>query len=464
MAKKLSLFPHGTMIDGSGNLTLRGHRAAELAARYGTPLYIYDVETIRHKIAMYRQVMVTYPGESRLSYASKAFLCCALVQLMIEERVGLDVASAGEIFVARYAGANPDELHLHGNNKTPLDLKTALQAGLGRIVVDNVNELELLTEMAAAQNQQTKVWLRVTPDVAVKTHHRYTVTGVAGSKFGFTPDQVERIARPLLAGDGQSALQLTGLHVHLGSHFADDRPVVRAVDRLLDLAHLLREKYSWSLRELCLGGGWGQRYHPSDRQMLIKPFVISLVNAVEAGCRSRGLPLPTIVLEPGRSLVAQAGVALYTVGSRKVVPGVQTYVNIDGGLADNPRPALYQAQYTALLANRASEAETETVAVAGPFCESGDLLTQAVDLPVALPGDTLAVPVAGAYHLSMASNYNGALKPTVVFIDGDEARVVQQRETFEDLVRRDKTDSYSWFAAGRCYTNKHTQTHCLSGD
>ncbi|NJN96444.1 MAG: DUF839 domain-containing protein, partial [Anaerolineales bacterium] len=197
------------------------------------------------------------------------------------------------------------------------------------------------------------------------------------------------------------------------------------------------DRYGWDLAELSPGGGWGVPYHPNDPPMPIEPFAGSLIAAVVEGCRQRKLAWPELVLEPGRSLVAQAGVALYRVGGRKVIPGVRTYVSIDGGLADNPRPALYQAKYTALLANRAGEAETETVAIAGPFCESGDVLIQSVDLPVAAPGDILAVPVAGAYQLSMSSNYNAALRPAVVFIDGDEVKLVQRRETFEDLVTRD---------------------------
>jgi diaminopimelate decarboxylase len=213
--------------------------------------------------------------------------------------------------------------------------------------------------------------------------------------------------------------------------------VAEGVERLLDVAVRLRERYGWELAELSPGGGWGVPYHPGDPPMPIEPFAGSLIAAVVEGCRQRKLAWPELVLEPGRSLVAQAGVALYCVGGRKVIPGVRTYVSIDGGLADNPRPALYQAKYTALLANRAGEAETETVAIAGPFCESGDVLIQSVDLPVAAPGDILAVPVTGAYQLSMGSNYNAALRPAVVFIDGDEVKLVQRRETFEDLVQRD---------------------------
>ncbi|GIK38196.1 MAG: diaminopimelate decarboxylase [Chloroflexota bacterium] len=452
MLNKLSLFPLTTTIDPAGHLTLREHRAVDLAAQFGTPLYVYDLGTIRSRIATYRRALASYPGQTRLTYASKAFLCPALARLMAAEGVGLDIASAGELFIARRGGADPAYMHLHGNNKTRRDLSEALQAGVGRIVVDNATELQLLAQLAAEQGRPINIWLRVTPDVTVETHHRYTVTGSADSKFGFPLKEAEAAAGNLLekqqgskGAEGQgreedAPLRLTGLHLHLGSHFHDVEPVAEGVERLLDLAVRLREKYGWEMRELCPGGGWGVPYHPSDPPMPVEPFVTDLVAATATSCRRRGLPLPELTLEPGRSLVAQAGVALYTVGGRKVIPGVRTYVSIDGGLTDNPRPALYQAKYTTLLANRAGEAETETVAIAGPFCESGDVLIQAVDLPLAAPGDLLAVPVAGAYQLSMSSNYNAALRPAVVFIDGSEVKLVQRRETFEDLVARDVVD------------------------
>ena len=437
MRHKLALFPQTAAIDADGYLTLHGHRAADLAAQFGTPLYLYDLATIRAQIRRYRQALAAYPGPARLTYAGKAFLCSALARLMTEEGVGLDVASAGELFIARRGGADPAYMHLHGNNKTRFDLTEALQAGVGRIVVDNGAELALLAKLAGQRQQTVKIWLRVTPDVAVETHHHYTLTGAADSKFGFPLAEVEEVAAQLIGASDTSPLRLAGLHFHLGSHFHEAEPVARAVGRLLDLAAGLRETHSWEVPELCPGGGWGAPYHPDDPPMPLQPFVAGVVEAVVEGCRRRGLPLPALILEPGRSLVAQAGVALYTIGGRKVIPGVRTYLAIDGGLADNPRPALYQARYTALLANRAGEPETETVAIAGPFCESGDILIQAVKLPPARPGDILAVPAAGAYHLSMSSNYNAALRPAVVFIETAGARLVQRRETFEDLVRRD---------------------------
>lgn len=439
ISTKLPLFPYNSTIDADGHLLLNGHSAVELARQFGTPLYVYDVQTIRRQIAAYRRALGRYAGSTQLTYASKAFLCTALAKVMTAEGVGLDVASAGEIFIARHGGADPAAMHLHGNNKTRHDLHEALQAGVGRIVVDNAVELEQLATMATERNQPIKVWLRITPDVAVETVHAYTVTGTADSKFGFPLSEAESVAKKVLASENR-LIELTGLHVHLGSHFHDAGPVAQALERLLDLAAKLHSDFDWHLSELCAGGGWGVRYHPDDPLMPVEPFVTGVTAAVERGCRARRLPLPHLILEPGRSLVAQAGVALYTVGGRKVIPGVRTYVSVDGGLADNPRPALYEARYTALLANRAEEPETETVAIAGPFCETGDIVIQAVDLPVARPGDILAMPAAGAYQLSMSSNYNAALRPAVVFIEGNEdngIKKVQHRETVEDLIRRD---------------------------
>jgi diaminopimelate decarboxylase len=328
-------------------------------------------------------------------------------------------------------------MQLHGNNKTRRDLSEALRVGVGRIVVDNEAELELLAQLAAERRQTANVWLRVTPDVAVETHHRYTVTGTADSKFGLPLEEAKTVAESMVGADGPSPLRLTGLHLHLGSHFHEAGPVAKALERLLDLAARLRESHQWELQELCPGGGWGVPYHPENPPMPVEPYVAEVIEAVVNGCQQRGLPLPELILEPGRSLVAQAGVALYTVGGRKVIPGGRTHVSVDGGLADNPRPALYRAKYTALLANRAREPEIETVAIAGPFCESSDILIEAVGLPLAAPGDILAVPVAGAYQLSMSSNYNAALRPAVVFIEGEEVRLAQRREIFEDLIARD---------------------------
>jgi diaminopimelate decarboxylase len=435
---KFNLFPLNTTIDHDGHLLLHKHRAADLVAQFGSPLYVYHTPTIHHQISTYHRKLADYPGPSQLTYASKAFLCPALVELMTKANVGLDVASAGEIFIARTGGAIPEELHLHGNNKTVRDLTAAVESNLGRIVVDNRDELALLAQIARQQQKTPYIWLRVTPNVAVITHHRYTVTGTADSKFGIPLPEVEEVAASIIQGEYADVLQLSGLHVHLGSHFHDAQPLAAAIELLIETARQLQDRYSWQLQELCPGGGWGVRYQPQDPPMPVEPFLTDLLRAVLSACHKRGLPIPRLILEPGRSLVARAGVALYQVGSRKQLPNGRKFLGIDGGLADNPRPALYQAQYTAVIANRAGQPETETVAIAGPFCESSDVLIEKVDLPPASPGDIVAIPTAGAYQLSMSSNYNGYLKPAVLFIETNGAvRLVQRRETFEDLIRRD---------------------------
>jgi diaminopimelate decarboxylase len=281
-----------------------------------------------------------------------------------------------------------------------------------------------------------RVWLRLNPDAAVKTHHAYTVTGTAGSKFGLPLAEAETLARELVDGHPRDPLRLTGLHFHLGSNFRETGPVLAALAPALDLAARLRAG-GWEIEEICPGGGLAVPYLPDDEPAPVEPFVRALASGVEAACRARGFRLPRLVLEPGRSLVARAGVALYTVGARKVASSGSVFVSVDGGLADNPRPALYQAGYTALLADRAGEPPAEAVAVAGRYCESGDILIGSVWLPYARPGDVLAVPVAGAYQLSMASNYNGALRPVVLFMEGGQATLAQRRETLADLVQRD---------------------------
>ena len=307
--KKLALFPRTAAIDSDGHLRLNHHRAVDLAAQFGTPLYVYDLETIRTQIKAYRQALAGFPGPTRLTYASKAFLCSALAGFMSRAGVGLDIASAGELFIAQHGGADPAHMHLHGNNKTLADLEQALQAGVGRIVVDNQAELERLIQLADRRRQPVKIWLRITPDVIVETHHRYTVTGAADSKFGLPLDEAQTVAETIVAAEDR--LQLLGLHLHLGSHFYEVEPVIQAAAKLLDLVLYLHEKYSWTLSELCPGGGWGVPYHPDDPPMPVGPFVSRLVEDLAAGCRQRGLAWPTLILEPGRSLVAQAGVALY---------------------------------------------------------------------------------------------------------------------------------------------------------
>jgi diaminopimelate decarboxylase len=431
----LPLFPDSAHIDPDGHLHLAGLDAPSLAKEFGTPLYVYDEATIRARCRAYRDALAAhYPAPGEIAYAAKAFLCTAMAQLVAAEDMGLDVVSGGELYVALQAGFPAARIHFHGNNKSPAELASALDVGVGRIVADSFYELETLARLAAERDAVARVWLRISPNVDAHTH-AYRKTGLLDSKFGF----------PLATGDAARAAQqalcsphlaLTGLHVHIGSQIFERAPFLQAVEALLDFAAEMKPD-GFELRELSPGGGLGVRYVESDPPAPIEPYVQALSQAVAQGCQARGLPLPRLILEPGRSIVAQAGVALYTVGARKEIPGLRTYVSVDGGMADNPRPALYGARYTAILADKADQPLTETITVAGKFCESGDVLIRDVRLPRAEPGDLLAVPASGAYNLAMSSNYNQAPRPAAVLVRDGEARLILRRETYDDLTRRD---------------------------
>ena len=449
----LPVFPNTAHIAPNGHLHLAGLDVVALAAEFGTPLYVYDEATIRDRCRAYRDALAAhYPAPAEAAYAAKAFLCIAMAQLVAEEGLGLDVVSGGELHVALRAGFPAARIHFHGNNKSPAELALALEAGVGRVVVDNFYELETLARLAAERGVVAAIWLRLSPNVDAHTHtHRKT--GLLDSKFGF----------PLATGDATRAVQialanphlaLTGLHAHIGSQIFETEPFVQTAQVLLDFAAEM-QSHGFELRELSPGGGLGVCYVESDPPAPIEPYVQTVSRAVVKGCKTQGLPLPRLVLEPGRSIVGPAGVALYTVGARKEIPGLRTYLSVDGGMADNLRPALYGARYTAILANKANHPPAETVTVAGKFCESGDVLIRDLCLPRAEPGDLLAVPVSGAYNLAMSSNYNQAPRPAAVLAhDGQalrqgpwsfgprakgsgQARLILRRETYDDLTRRD---------------------------
>jgi diaminopimelate decarboxylase len=433
----LQLLPLSATRATDGALALGGCSLAELAQRYGTPLYIYDAATLDSAAASYQMALAcVYPGGWEIAYAAKAWLNTATARWAAERGLGLDVVSAGELAIALHGGFPAERIHFHGNNKRPDELAAALAAGVGRIVVDHAGELALLNDLALAQGTRQPIWLRVNPDVDVDTHG-HTRTGHAGSKFGLAlaDGTAEAVARQALAMPG---VALLGLHCHVGSQFREAAPLTQAVQRLLDLAAQLHAATGWQLAELSPGGGWAVPYVPHQALGLpaIEEYVGQVAAAVVEECQRRRLPLPRLVLEPGRSLVARAGVALYSVGAVKQA-GDLTYAFVDGGLADNPRPALYDAHYSALLANRLSDEIPQRVHVAGPYCETGDVLIHDIDLPPLRPGDLLAVPASGAYQLSMASNYNAALRPAVVWVEHGQARLIQRRETVADLLLRD---------------------------
>ena len=520
----MSLLPDTATRSAEGHLCLGGCDTVDLVHQYGTPLYVYDQATLRNAAQHYRTALEKHYSPFTIAYAAKAYLCTALARLWAEEGLGLDVVGPGELETALRAGFPPQRIHLHGNNKPPALLARAIEAGVGCIVIDGWHDFENLanvmrthtfarqtpnvkrqtsnvkcqTSVGAGlrtrpRTRPTPVWLRLSPGIDAHTH-AYRKTGLVDSKFGFpiaTGDAARAVARAL----ADPNLELRGLHAHVGSQILEPGPLVACAEVLIDFAAQMRDRHGWVPEELSPGGGWGVAYTPEQPDLPPETYIAPMCAAIVACCQAHGLPLPHLVVEPGRSLVARAGVALYTVGGRKEIAGGgraqslapttanrrggtpcppngapprRIYVALDGGLADNPRPALYGAQYTALCADREGEREilrrservprapqndrrgrsiilskaknlapTERVTLCGPFCESGDLLARDVTLPALQPGDLVAVPVSGAYHLAMASAYNGFPRPAVVMVADGHSRPIQRRETVDDLLCRD---------------------------
>jgi len=433
MQDTVALYPDTTIVNSRGSLEVGGCDLTRLAAKYGTPLYVYDEVTLRNRCRAYHEAFERHYPNCRLLYASKAFINPALARLLHSEGFGFDVISAGELSSVMRGGVPAKELYLHGNNKSRDELETAVVAGIGRVVVDNFHELEMLQQIAAAHGVRQDILLRLSPGIDAHTH-RLITTGTVDSKFGFYLGQAgDAVARAMT----YSALNLVGLHCHIGSQIHEVQPYLDTIRVMLDFAAEMRDAHGLKLGELDLGGGIGIRYTEDDPAVKLATFAEAIGNALTTGCRERGLDAPRLVLEPGRSIVGKAGVALYSAGAVKDIPGVRRYVSLDGGMADNIRPALYEARYHALVANRAQEPAAGVVTLAGKYCESGDILIQDIALPAVAPGDIIAVAAAGAYCLSMGSNYNGALKPPVVLVNQGRAHLIRRRETPDDLVRLD---------------------------
>jgi diaminopimelate decarboxylase len=436
------LWPQGARIDDDGELWLGGCAASALAARYGTPLYVFDESTLRAQARAYVNALARhYPAPAQAAYASKAYLCTAIAELFAEEGLDLDVVSGGELAVALRAGFPAERIHFHGNNKSADELAQALAAGVGRIVVDNFHELAQLSDLAGARSgAPVAVWLRLAPGVRAHTH-AHIQTGQEDTKFGFSIASGDA-ERALVEAMQARGLELIGLHAHIGSQIYEPETLAEAAEKLIAFAAAMRDRHGFALRELSPGGGWGTPMTGGDPPAPVDPYVAALASAIRIACEQAGLDLPRLVLEPGRSLIARAGVALYTVGARKEVPGVRTYVAVDGGMADNIRPALYGAGYTARIVRPGGDVAQrpeEVVTIAGKFCESGDVLIRDIMLPTPQAGDLLAIPMAGAYTLAMASNYNLALRPAVLLVSDGAARLIQRRETVADLTARDRT-------------------------
>ncbi|NNJ09100.1 diaminopimelate decarboxylase [Chloroflexales bacterium ZM16-3] len=418
-----------------GRLHVGGCDTTALAEQYGTPLYLLDEATVRGAMRLYRAALARhYPGPSRVHYASKALLNTAVAQIVAEEGLGLDVVSGAELLAARRAGLPMGQVHMHGNAKGEAELRRAVEWGVGAIVVDSLDELDRLAALAHGRDRPQGVLLRVAPNIDTHTH-AHIATGGAASKFGLPLETLGAAAARALDASG---LRLLGLHAHIGSQLTHAEEFRAAVDVLAREMARLRDDLDVELEELSPGGGLGVPYTADMPPTDIDAYAAALGEATRAACATYGLRPPLLTVEPGRSIIARAGVALYRVVARKLGPdGAPLYLHVDGGMADNIRPALYGAQYTALLANRADAPAGPPVDVAGRYCESGDVLLRQVALPPAAPGDLIAVAVAGAYTLSMASNYNMAPRPALLLVGGDAARLIQRRETEDDLLARD---------------------------
>jgi len=428
------VFPDTALVNALGRLEIGGLDAVELADRFGTPLYVLCEDTLRARCRAFRAAFQSLYADTEVAYAAKAYLGPAMARIIAEEGLGLDVVSGGELAVARLVEFPADAIVLHGNNKSVQELAEALDYGVGRVVVDSLHEMDLLARLAAERGVVQPVLIRVTPGVDPHTH-AHTTTGVLDSKFGL-PIQTGQAGEAVRRALALSSLRLTGLHFHLGSPIFDLAPYRDAVDVTLAFAAELRDD-GLALDELSPGGGFAIAYTRDQRAPVPEEYARAIVEAVREGCERHGLPLPRLMIEPGRSIVGPAGVALYTVGSIKEVPGVRTYAAVDGGMGDNIRPALYDARYEAVAASRMAEEPEHQYAVVGKYCESGDILVREAMLPLLAPGDLLAMPAAGAYAPSMASNYNLNPRPPIVLVRGGEARPVRRRETVEDMVRSD---------------------------
>lgn len=419
-------------INGQGHLSVGGCDALELAKQYGTPLYVLDETGVRNACRSYRgSIDRYYGGRGLVCYASKAFCCKAICRLMDEEGMGLDVVSEGELYTALSAGFPAQRICFHGNNKTDSELQYALREGVGLIVVDNDYELERLDRFAAEMGRCPDIAFRIKPGVDAHTHN-FVRTGQIDSKFGVALENGEALAI-IKKALSMEHVHLKGVHCHIGSQIFELEPFELAAQRMVELMAQVRDETGFVIEELDLGGGFGIRYTDQDAALRYDSYMEKVSVVVKDTCERLHFPQPFMMLEPGRSLVGPYGVTLYTVGSIKQIPGVRTYVAIDGGMTDNPRYALYQSEYEVVSAARPADERTMTVTLAGKCCESGDLIGENMPVQQLHSGDIVAVLSTGAYNYSMASNYNRLCRPAVVLVKDGTSRLIVRRETFADL-------------------------------
>ncbi|MCS7254661.1 MAG: diaminopimelate decarboxylase [Armatimonadota bacterium] len=422
-------------INELGHLEVGGCDSVDLARSYGTPLFVIDEELVRENCRRYKDAFSKhYPTEARVAYAAKAFITTAMCKLIYQEGVWLDVSSGGELYTAIVSGFPPNRIYLHGNYKTDEELKYALDVGVYCIVADSVDELHVLNSLARSLRRKTVVMLRVTPGVEAHTHE-YIRTGQVDTKFGIplAYDQALNATKLALSMDW---IELVGFHCHIGSQVFEIEPYRITIELMIEFAAQVASELGFVFKELNLGGGLGVRYTEEDDPPTIEDFIGAVCEAIMNECKRYSLPLPTLVVEPGRSIVGEAGLTLYTIGVVKEIPGVRVYVSVDGGMSDNPRPALYGARYSAIIANKASQQPNLLCTVVGRHCEA-DVLIRDIYLADPKRGDILAVFCTGAYHYSMASNYNRFPRPAVVLVKDGDSDLIVKRESWEDLIRND---------------------------
>ena len=425
--------PLTTKINSQGNIEIGGCDLVELSEKYGTPLYVIDENTLRSICKDYKKAFEKYP-KTNIMYASKALCTSAISTILSDENLGFDTVSGGEIYTVYKAGADMNKVLFNGNNKSFDELNLAIDLGVGRISVDNFYELALLNTIAESKNKTVNILLRITPGIECHTH-QYIQTGHLDSKFGFDLTQIDEAVELIL--NEYTNLKLHGLHAHIGSQIFETSIYSDEIDILCKELSRLDEKFNLKLDEINIGGGLGVKYTDDDVPPSTYEIGEIIINALDKSVEKYNIEPPAIFLEPGRSIISMAGVTLYTIGSSKQVPKGKKYVSIDGGMADNPRPSLYQAKYFAQLANKKETNETEKVTIGGRFCESGDILIEDITLPKLEEGDILCVYNTGAYNYSMASNYNRVEKPAMVLVNNGESEVIVKRETLDDLIRCD---------------------------
>lgn len=424
-----------TKVNDKGHLEIGGCDTIDLASKYGTPLYVYDVALIRERAKGFKGTFDKHGIKAQVAYASKAFSSVAMIQLAEEEGLSLDVVSGGELYTAVAANFPVRKIHFHGNNKSYDELEMALDYNVGCIVVDNFHELQLLASLCEQKNKKMEILLRVTPGIEAHTHD-YILTGQEDSKFGFDLQngQAEEALRISLDSNW---IEVLGLHCHIGSQIFDTTGFLLATRKIFEKLNDWKSEYAFESKVLNLGGGFGIRYTEEDDPIPPAQYVEEIIKEVKKQIELHSMNLPEIWIEPGRSLVGDAGTTLYRIGSQKIVPNVRKYVAVDGGMSDNIRPALYQAKYEAVLAEKPLALKSETVSIAGKCCESGDMLIWDLKLPKSEDGDVLAVFCTGAYGYSMSNNYNRLPRPAVVFVENGQDKLVIKRETYADMVRLD---------------------------